>query len=67
MDLIIVIRHYEYVEEQDFQNRVQYDLIQKFDNLIEENSNVQGVDYIADDLTKMLKEIVKTIFRELPT
>ena len=37
MDLIIVIKHWEYMQEQDFSNRLQYDLIQKFDKLIEEN------------------------------
>lgn len=67
MDLIIVISHYEYLQEQDFQNRVQYDLIQKFDKLIEEYSNVHSINYLPDDPDGMLENIIKTIFRELPT
>lgn len=67
MDLIIVIRHWEYMQEQDFSNRVQYDLIQKFDKLIEENDNVHVVDYVPGDPSKVFEEIVKTIFDVLPT
>lgn len=67
IDLIIVIRHWEYMQEQDFSNRLQYDLIQKFDKLIEENDNVQVVDYVPGDPSKVLEEIVKTLFDVLPT
>lgn len=67
MDLIIVIRHYEYMQEQDFINRVQYDLIQKFDKLIKDNHNVYKIDYIQDEPDMMFDEIVKLIFQVLPT
>lgn len=67
IDLIIVIRHWEYMQEQDFSNRLQYDLIQKFDKLIEENDNVHVVDYVPGDPSKVLEEIVKTLFDVLPT
>ena len=67
MDLIIVITHYQYVQEQDFKNRVQYDLIQKFDKLIAEHNNVSSIDFIQDNPDKMHNEIVKVVFQELPT
>ncbi len=67
MDIIIVITHYEYTQEQDFTNRVCYDLIRKYDVLIEEFSNAFEVKYLADDPDKMLENIVEIIFSELPT
>lgn len=67
MDIIIVIRHCEYMQEQDFTHRLQYDLIQKFDKLIEENDNVYAIDYIPDKPNEMFTEIVKLIFDVLPT
>lgn len=67
MDLIIVIRHWEYMQEQDFTSRLQYDLIQKFDKLIEDNDNVRVVDYVVDDPCKVFEGIVKILFDVLPT
>ena len=67
MDLIIVIRHWEYMQEQDFTSRLQYDLIQKFDKLIEDNDNVRVVDYVVDDPCKVFESIVKILFDVLPT
>jgi thymidylate kinase len=67
MDIIIVIRHCEYMQEQDFSNRVQYDLIQKYDKLIGENDNVYVVDFVPEDPSKVFEEIVKTLFDVLPT
>ena len=55
------------MQEQDFSNRLQYDLIQKFDKLIEENDNVHVVDYVPGDPSKVLEEIVKILFDVLPT
>ena len=67
MDLIIVITHYEYTQEQNFSNRVCYDLIGKYDELIREFSNVFEVKYLPDDPTGVLDKIVEIIFSELPT
>lgn len=67
MDLIIVIRHYEYLQEQDLVNGTHYDLIQRFDKLIESNDNVQVVDYVPSDPGKVFEEIVRTLFDVLPT
>ncbi len=67
MDIIIVIQHYEYMQEQDFTHRLQYDLIQKFDKLIEEHQNVYTIDYIPDKPNEMLNTIVRLIFDVLPT
>ena len=67
MDIIIVIRHCEYMQEQDLVNGTPYDLIQRFDNLIEENDNVHKVDYAPGDPSQTFDEIVKTLFDVLPT
>ncbi len=67
MDIIIVIQHYEYMQEQDFTHRIQYDLIQKFDKLIEENDNAYSIRYIPDKPDQMFTEIVRLIFDVLPT
>ena len=67
MDLIIVITHYEYIQEQNFSDRVCYDLIGKYDELIGEYSNVVEVKYLPDDPETVFDNIVKTIFSELPT
>lgn len=67
MDCIIVIRHWEYLQKQDLDNGTPYDLIQKFDKLIEEYDNVSVVDYTPGDPSRMFEEIVKTLFRVLPT
>lgn len=67
MDIIIVIRHWEYLQEQDFTHRLQYDLIQKFDKFIEENGNVYPIDYIPDKPDQMFAEIARLIFDVLPT
>lgn len=67
MDVIIVIRHCEYLQEQDLVNGTHYDLIQRFDKLIEDNDNVYAVDYIPEDPCKVFEEIVKLLFDVLPT
>lgn len=67
MDLIIVIRHFEYSQEQDFKNRVQYDLIQRFDNLIDHHPNTYKIDYIPDEPDLMFNSLVKLVFDALPT
>ena len=67
MDIYIVIRHWEYLQEQDFTHKNHYDLIQKYDELIENYPNTYKVDYIPDKPNEMFTEIVKLIFDVLPT
>ena len=67
MDLIIVIRHYQYTQEQNLVNGTHYDLIQRFDNLIKENKNVESIKFLQDKPDEMHNEIVKVIFEKLPT
>ena len=67
MDLIIVIRHCEYLQVQDLVNGTPYDLIQKFDKFIEEYDNVHVVDYAPEDPSLVFEDIVKILFDVLPT
>lgn len=66
MDLYIVIRTDSYMAEQDYTHQKHYDLIKKYDQLINEMDNVKKVDYVHDKPEEVFENIVKVIFDNLP-
>lgn len=67
MDIYIVIRSVEILQEQDYTSQCSDKLIQKYDVLIDGYKKVHKVDYIPGDPEKVFENIVDTIFTELPT
>ncbi len=66
MDLYIIIRADKLLDEQDYTNKSDKELISKYDKLINDYQNTYAVDYIPDEPETVFNNILKIIREKLP-